>query len=139
MSDGQGPRLARFGHRAGAWVIDAVPHALVPMIAARVTDSVAIGIAAFFVTGIVWSILPEAGSGMTVGKRLFGIRAADVSGAPRIGLPHATVRWIVKYPVGGVLPVGYLWYFRGPSRRTWHDLAARTLVEDLVSATPPPA
>ena len=69
-------RLAAFGTRAGAWMIDAVPHALVPFFVGRITDSVALAIAAFLIVGIVWSILPEGRAGLTPGKLLTGLRTA---------------------------------------------------------------
>lgn len=126
---------ARFGHRAFAWAIDAIPHALVPYVVGRAGGSTVGAVAAFLVTGIVWSMLPEARTGMTVGKRLLGIRVVDARGDADmpIGLARAAVRWVVKYLVSGVLPVGYLWYFRDATRRTWHDRAAGTAVVDLVS------
>jgi uncharacterized RDD family membrane protein YckC len=129
-----GPRLAAFGTRAGAWVIDAVPHALVPYAVGRITDSAALAMAAFLIVGIVWSILPEARAGTTPGKLLTGLRTVRRGTVHPIGLPRAAVRWLVKYPIEGVLPVGYLWYFRDPERRAWHDLAADSVVIDLVSA-----
>ena len=106
-----------------------------PYFLARGTDSVAIGIAGFFVTGIVWSILPEARAGMSVGKRLVGIRVANLRGDGPLGLARAALRWVVKYGVGGVLPVSYLWYFRDASRRTWHDHVAGTAVRSLSAAS----
>ena len=130
-------RFAPFGARAFAWVVDAIPHALVPYLLARITDSAAIGIGAFLVTGIVWSIVPEARVGMTLGKRLAGVRTVGRDDERAIGVPRAALRWFVKYVVGGVLPVSYLWYFRDPSRRTWHDLAARTIVRDLAVSDRP--
>jgi uncharacterized RDD family membrane protein YckC len=119
---------APFGARAVAWIIDAIPHAMVPYVLARITGSIAIGIAAFLVTGIVWSILPEARSGASVGKRLIGIRLVNTRRDGPMGLGRSALRWLVKYAVGGVLPVSYLWYFRDPHRRTWHDLAAGSVV-----------
>lgn len=124
-------QAATFGARAAAWIVDAVPHALVPYFLARSTDSIAIGIAGFLVTGIIWSVLPEARTGMSVGKRLGGIRVVNLRGQGQLGLPRAALRWLVKYGVGGVLPVSYLWYFRDASRRTWHDHAAGTAVQSL--------
>ncbi len=130
--------FAPFGTRAAAWVVDAVPHALVPYVAARAGGSVIIGFAAFLITGILWSVLPEGRSGMTPGKRLVGIRVVSLRDDHRLGLPRAGLRWIVKYLVGGVLPVSYLWYFRNPSRRTWHDLAAGTVVDAVAPVSDRP-
>ncbi len=130
--DGQ---VASFGARAAAWVVDAVPHALVPYVLVRLTGSAAIGIAGLLITGILWSILPEAGAGMSIGKRLVGIRVVDLRDEGGLGLGRSALRWVVKYGVGGALPVSYLWYFRDPSRRTWHDRAAGTSVEFCAPAS----
>jgi len=128
-------RRAPFRLRAYAWLIDAIPYILVPYAVGQVTGSAIAGLAAFLVTGVVWSILPEARGGMTVGKRLLGIRVVDArddEGWP-LGFGRASLRWFVKYIVCGVLPVGYLWYYRNGECRTWADLAARTDVVDVVS------
>ena len=127
-------QTASFGARAAAWVVDAVPHALVPYVAARATNSIVIGLAAFLVTGILWSMLPEARSGMSIGKRIVGIHVVNLRDDERLGLARAALRWVVKYGVGGVLPVSYLWYFKSPSRRTWHDYAAGTAVHAAVAS-----
>ena len=124
-------RYAPFGPRAMAWVVDAVPHALVPYLVGRLTGSTALGIAAFLIVGILWSVVPEARSGVTVGKLLAGVRVEPGDGAGRMGLGRSAVRWVVKYLVGGALPVSYLWYFRDSRRRTWHDLAAGSIVADV--------
>ena len=124
-------QAASFGVRAAAWIVDAVPLALVPYLAVRWSGSAAIGVAALLVTGILWSILPEARAGMSVGKRLVGIRVVNLRGREQLGFARSALRWVVKYGVGGALPVSYLWYFRDPSRRTWHDHAARTGVQPV--------
>lgn len=127
-------RMARFDHRAFAWAIDAIPYVVVPYLATRLSGSVLVGLAAFLVVGILWSMLPEARAGMTIGKRLLGICVVDAeAGSAGIGLPRAARRWAVKYLVEGILPIGYLWYYRDPTRRAWHDHAAGTVVVDLVS------
>jgi uncharacterized RDD family membrane protein YckC len=134
----QGTRsLAPFGARATAWVIDAIPHALVPYLLGRVTGSWPIAVAGFLVTGVLWSILPEASSGMSVGKRLIGVRLVDSREDAPIGLGRSALRWLVKYIVGGALPVSYLWYFRDSRSRAWHDLAARTEVVSILAAPQP--
>jgi uncharacterized RDD family membrane protein YckC len=124
-------QAASFGARAAAWIVDAVPHALVPYIAVRWSGSAVVGVAALLVTGILWSIVPEARAGMSVGKRVVGIRVVNLRGQERLGLARSALRWVVKYGVGGALPVSYLWYFRDLSRRTWHDRAAGTGVQPV--------
>ena len=126
--------LAPFGARATAWVIDAIPHALIPYLLGRMTGSWPIAVAGFLVTGVVWSILPEASSGMSIGKRLIGIRLVNTRDDGPLGLGRSAVRWLVKYGVGGALPVSYLWYLRDARRRTWHDLAAGTEVVSILGA-----
>lgn len=137
---GAQPRYATFGLRAVAWGVDAIPYAFVPFIVGRLAGTIA-AIAAFFVVGIVWSILPEARTGVTLGKLLSGIRVEAADGNGRIGLSRSALRWVVKYLVCGVLPVGYLWYFRDRRCRAWQDLAAGSVVVDLargpVSASRP--
>ena len=125
------PRYATFGARALAWIVDAVPHAFLPYLAGRATGSTALAVAAFLIVGIVWSIVPEGRSGVTVGKLLAGVRVERGDGEGHLGLARAALRWLVKYVVGGALPVSYLWYLRDRRRRTWHDLAAGSIVTDV--------
>ncbi len=125
------PCYAPFGARAVAWIVDAVPHALVPYLVGRVTASTAVAIGAFLIVGILWSVVPEARRGVTVGKLLAGVRVERGDGEGRMGLARSALRWLVKYVVSGALPVGYLWYFRDRRRRTWHDLAAGSIVADV--------
>ncbi len=121
-------RHATFGTRLGAWLIDAIPHSIVPSIVFRVTGDWIYGLAAYFIVGLLWSIIPEARTGSTFGKLIVGIKAVDQASGGPIGLPRSAVRWFVKYVVCSVLPVGYLWYFRNGESRTWADRAAGTVV-----------
>lgn len=121
-------RHASFGTRLGAWLIDAIPYTLGPSIVARVTDEWIYGLAAYPIVGILWSIIPEARTGSTFGKLVVGIKALDEHTGGPIGLPRSIGRWLMKYVVCSVLPVGYLWYFRGGQARTWADYAAGTVV-----------
>lgn len=132
-------RFASFGSRLAAWVADAVPHALVPSIVGTLTGEWVYALAAYPVTGILWSILPEARTGSTIGKLLVGIKALDADAGTPVGIGRAAVRWLVKYVVCSVLPVGYLWYFRSPRHQTWHDTAAGTVVVTPVLDEQPPA
>ncbi|MFF0274699.1 RDD family protein [Streptomyces sp. NPDC004330] len=97
------------------------------------TTSVQFGIAlaAFFVIGVLYEVLPTAKWGRTLGKRLCGIEVRDIEAhqPPRFGA--ALRRWLV-YSVLGLLAVGVLnvlWcLFDRPWRQCWHDKAARTFV-----------
>ena len=121
-------RFATFGSRLGAWLIDAIPYFVVPSIVLRVTAEWIYALAAYPIVGIVWSIIPEARTGSTFGRLIVGIKALDEDTAAPIGLPRSGGRWFVKYVVCSVLPIGYLWYFRGGNARTWADYAAGTVV-----------
>lgn len=120
--------LGTFGARAGAWLIDAIPYALVPYLIARAGGDWPLALAGFLIVGIVWTILPEAHTGGTLGKRLVGLRTLDIDTATPIGAKRSIVRWAVKYVACSFLPVGYLWYFRNPARQTFADLAAGSVV-----------
>jgi len=63
----------------------------------------------------------------TVGKRLLGLRVSDARGN-RITIPRSIGRGAVK--VASIIPVGLgcLWALWSKDRRTWHDMAAKTLV-----------
>ncbi len=128
MNDVFQVRYATFGSRAGAWVVDAIPHIVVPSLVGQVTGSWIYALAGYFITGLVWSVMPEARTGSTVGKLLLGVKALDIETGAPIGLGRAGIRWLVKYTVCSVLPVGYLWFFRGTRRQAWHDVAARSIV-----------
>ena len=119
--------LGTFGARTGAWLIDAVPYVVAPYLAAKLGGWI-FALAAFFIIGIVWTILPEAHVGATPGKRLLGLRTFDFDTATPIGFGRSTIRWIVKYVVCSVLPVGYVWFFRSPAHQTFADMAARSVV-----------
>lgn len=121
-------RHATFGTRLGAWLVDAIPHSLVPSIVFRMTDEWIYGLAAYPIVGLLWSVIPEARTGSTFGKLIVGVKAVDQRSGRPIGLPRSAVRWFVKYVVCSVLPVGYLWYFRNGEARTWADHAAGTVV-----------
>lgn len=122
---------ATFGMRATAWFVDAVPYVFVPYLVGRLVGGILPALAAFIIVGIVWSILPEARTGITLGKLLSGIRVDPADGDDRLGMPRSALRWFVKYVVCGVLPVGYLWYFRDRRHRAWQDLAGGSIVVDI--------
>ncbi|MCX4981154.1 RDD family protein [Streptomyces sp. NBC_00572] len=97
------------------------------------TTSVQFGIvlAALFVIGVLYEVLPTVKWGRTLGKKLCGIEVRDIEAhqPPRFGA--ALRRWLV-YSVLGLLAIGVLnvlWcLFDRPWRQCWHDKAARTFV-----------
>ncbi|WP_031127331.1 RDD family protein [Streptomyces exfoliatus] len=97
------------------------------------TTSVQFGIAlaALFVIGILYEVVPTSRWGRTLGKKLCGIEVRDIEAhqPPRFGA--SLRRWLV-YSVLGLLAIGVfnvLWcLFDRPWRQCWHDKAARTFV-----------
>ncbi|MET7934579.1 RDD family protein [Streptomyces sp. NPDC005322] len=83
------------------------------------------------VLGIVLEALPTAKWGLTLGKRVCGVRVLDIEGHDTPSFGAALRRWLV-YGVLGLLVIGVLnvlWcLFDRPWRQCWHDKAARTFV-----------
>lgn len=86
---------------------------------------------ALLLFGVLYEALPTARWGRTLGKRVCGLRVADIEdhGSPTFGA--ALRRWLV-FVVPGLLVVGVvgvLWcLIDKPWRQCWHDKAARTFV-----------
>jgi len=68
--------------------------------------------------------------GQTLGMRAWHLRVVDASGAP-----PAARAVMLRYTVATLsllaLGVGFAWALLDPQRRTWHDLAAGTVVVRL--------
>lgn len=144
-----GVRLATFGQRLGALLVDWVVLfvvmlvVLIPlvvlMVAAGAVDSVVFEVltglinllmfVAIVGVGIGYPILFEGGpDGQTVGKHVMGIRVTEADRRSPIGYGSATVRLLVKSLLSGLFLVGYLWMLWDDENRTWHDMAAETRV-----------
>ncbi|MGW4161623.1 RDD family protein [Streptomyces sp. NPDC004788] len=97
------------------------------------TTAVQFGIvlAAFFVLGVVYEVVPTAKWGRTLGKKVCGIQVRDIEAHEPPTFGAALRRWLV-YGVLGLLGVGVLnvlWcLFDRPWRQCWHDKAAGTFV-----------
>lgn len=95
------------------------------------TPLLGIVLGVFLLAGLLLEVLPTAKWGVTLGKRLCGVRvlAIEVNEPPAFGA--ALRRWLV-YGVLGLLGVGLvnvLWCLVDrPWRQCWHDKAARTFV-----------
>lgn len=65
--------------------------------------------------------------GQTLGMRAWRIRVQKRDGGP-IDWPRAALRSAVGVLSLGLLGLGFWWAWLNPQRRTWHDLAAGTVV-----------
>jgi len=66
-------------------------------------------------------------SGQTPGKRLFGLRVIQVSGAP-MTMGTAFLRW-VGYLISKIfIYLGFIWIAFSKRKRGWHDMIAGTYV-----------
>ncbi len=63
----------------------------------------------------------------TLGKKVMGIKVADVSGA-RISLGRATLRLAIKALLSGWFLIGYIMAFFTQRKQALHDMIAGTLV-----------
>ncbi|MFE2673685.1 RDD family protein [Streptomyces hygroscopicus] len=83
------------------------------------------------VLGVVLEALPTAKWGLTLGKKLCGVRVLDIEEHDSPSFGAALRRWLV-YSVLGVLVIGVVnvvWcLFDRPWRQCWHDKVARTFV-----------
>lgn len=96
----------------------------------------------FFAVGLLYLVVPSALAGVTLGKRMRGVRVIRADGSP-LGWGGAFVRYgplavvtnllfvIGLGPIGGVLVlVAVLGWMRNPNRQGMHDRLAKTLVVD---------
>lgn len=79
---------------------------------------------------LAWFVIHHVGlvaEGGSFGHRLVGLRVVRVDGG-RLGVVMAFVRLIVE--IASLLPLGLgmLWMLDQAQRRTWHDLAAGSIV-----------
>lgn len=79
--------------------------------------------------GFIYFALLEGGAtGQTFGKKLVGIRVADISTGGPIGLPRAVLRHLGRFVSTIPLLAGYLWMLWDDERQTWHDKFGRAVV-----------
>ncbi|MFF2662477.1 RDD family protein [Kitasatospora sp. NPDC058032] len=115
---------SRLAHRqVDVWLVDGT-----------VLGKAAVLLGILLFVGLLYEVLPTAGTGQTFGKRLARIRVIAVARTPgaaapaRPGLGRSLVRWLVRQ-VSMLLVAGLFWpLFDRPARRGWHDRAARTRV-----------
>lgn len=149
MEDGRGdletpsvaaPRAA-FWQRLVATIVDGIAVSIIIFLAARVMgiqqpdirdpEAQALGANYFLsaATGFMYFTLLEGGRmGQTWGKRVIGIRVADISTGRSIGVPRALIRHVGRFLSTLPLLLGYLWMLWDPEKQTWHDKLARAVV-----------
>lgn len=129
-------QYATFGRRLWAFVLTLLLDLLVLWSLDAVTGGEALLPFAF------WYLLHHVGlvvEGGTLGQRLAGLRVVRTDGGP-VPVAHAFMREVVR--LFGSLPplgLGALWMLDQPERRTWHDLAAGTVVVRERAADAPAA
>jgi uncharacterized RDD family membrane protein YckC len=128
--------LASIQARLLAWLIDAVVFAiaLTPLNPALYSDRpsgrlfVYLFIPAMLVLFIALVAFDGGPRGATPGKRILRIRVSDAAAPGPIGYRRASLRRLV-YLLGGLpLYAGWIWALIDRHRRTWHDLAAHSVV-----------
>lgn len=67
-------------------------------------------------------------AGQTPGKRMMGVRVADVATGASIGHGRALVRAVMRVVSGLLCFAGYLWMLWDSERQTWHDKVAAAVV-----------
>ncbi|MFN0089404.1 MAG: RDD family protein [Acidimicrobiales bacterium] len=100
--------------------------------------AIAVGVAivgvlylAAIVAQALYYVLPIARTGQTFGKRLMKIKVIDERTGGPIGRSRSFVRYLVlAFASGAVCYLGYLWMLWDARKRTWHDMAANSIVVD---------
>ncbi|RMB81209.1 RDD family protein [Streptomyces shenzhenensis] len=91
----------------------------------------AIVLAVFLLTGVLYEVLPTARWGRTLGKRLCGLEVRDIEAHEPPAFGVSLRRWLVHTVPGllGIGIVGFAWcLFDRPWHQCWHDKAAHTFV-----------
>ena len=134
---------AGFVRRAGALFIDSLAVSIPGTVAhfhALTTGSIWGDLAIESLVWLPYYVLFTASPWQaTPGKRAFGIKVTDLSGA-RIGYGRSTVRYLATFLSAFALTAGYLMVLFTPKRQALHDLLAGTVVvsdETAPGALPP--
>ncbi len=126
MIEPSGPR-ADFFPRLGGWVVDLIAINAVTYIARRF-GGFAIGTPIAVLVGLLYTVaLIGSRRGQTLGMWMCGTRVIDAHTGGRVGYGRAVLRYIVGLVALIPLAAGYFWMLVDPERRTWQDIAARTV------------
>lgn len=69
--------------------------------------------------------------GQTLGMRAWRLRLLDQDGAETVSWAQLAIRFVVAIASLMALGLGFLWSLLDSERRTWHDLASRTVLVRL--------
>ncbi len=128
-------RLASPGKRLGAYIVDYLMLTLIVTlyyIAAAVGEYVGLG--ALSTVSLVLLVVYLGLSlflfarGMTIGKKLLGIRVVKEDGRQAGFLTMLIREWIGKLVSAAVLSLGFVWILIDKENQGWHDKLMRTFV-----------
>ena len=131
-----GPRLASWGQRVGAYLIDFVLPFAVAVILGAVVGAVSdalgalvlgLGYVAAFAF-VIWNLVRQGTTGQTVGKKQLGLRLLGEETGQPVGAGLSIGRYFVH--VLDALPcyVGFLFPLWDPKRQTFADKLLKTVV-----------
>lgn len=125
---GQQPAaLAGFWIRFGGALIDGILLGIVNRILSGATGQGTGTVIGIVIAGAYFTYF-HASTGQTLGNKAVNIKIIDQSTGNTIDYGRALIRWLVSYVSGFVILLGYLWMLWDPSKQTWHDKAASTVV-----------
>lgn len=147
--DGSQARLARFGERLLAWLIDVgimFVLAVVMVVVFRLLfpdwtyeltriPETAVLYFTLFVFGLMIEIVPTRCFGQSIGKRVLGLQVTQ-NNSNNIGLLKSIGRYALKWTLSMTLFLGGLWILFNKRRKAWHDMICRTQVAKLPGANP---
>jgi uncharacterized RDD family membrane protein YckC len=87
-----------------------------------------------FVLTTAYFVVSWTRGGQTIGMRAWRLRVVGADGRP-LPLARALLRFVVALVSLAALGAGFWWALADPQRRAWHDLAARSVLLRLPSAS----
>ena len=118
---------ASFGRRLVAIIVDGIILGVVGAIIGVIFPETLANALAIAI-GLAYFTYLEGSTGQTLGKRLLGIRVADVRGGGPIGFGRAAIRYVGRIVSTIPLFLGYLWMLWDGEKQTWHDKFASSVV-----------
>lgn len=87
---------------------------------------------ALFAATALYYVLSWLRGGQTIGGRAWQLRVVDADGGT-LNTPRALLRFAIALVSWSAAGLGFLWCLVDRQRRSWHDLAAGTLVAHQAS------